>query len=302
MIVTELYNGQGLGNQLWCYVVTRTIALDNSYLFGIKSPEKFKAKHFMNIDFGEVVVGGDGPEGGPPTTLPETIIHYYKENLIRNNIGIDITSIDSGIKTISDNTKIDGGMQSEQYIIHRKKEIINWVTPSIKILDYSHDDICVIHFRGGDYKCAGNTLLPVSYYQNSMSHMLQRNHKMKFVVITDDINLAKSYFGDSVEYVGSCLTGIRDQHQANFHIGGDLSIDYSILNNAKNLIISNSSFSWWATWTNQVAKNVLAPKYWAAFNFSDGYWSCGDSLTIGWDYTDRFGKLYTYEQCRNEMI
>jgi hypothetical protein len=77
MIVTELYEGQGFGNQLWCYVVTRIIAKKNGYKFGIKSPEKFKGKEFLNLDFGQKVIGGTGPEGGPPTSLPEGIEYYY---------------------------------------------------------------------------------------------------------------------------------------------------------------------------------------------------------------------------------
>ena len=50
MIVTEIYNGQGLGNQLWCYIVTRVIALDNGYDFGIKSPEKFSTADINSFE------------------------------------------------------------------------------------------------------------------------------------------------------------------------------------------------------------------------------------------------------------
>ena len=66
MIVTELYNGQGLGNQLWSYVVTRTLALDRGFDFGVMHPEKFKGSAFLDMDFGKQVIGGAGPEGGPP--------------------------------------------------------------------------------------------------------------------------------------------------------------------------------------------------------------------------------------------
>ena len=59
MIVTELYNGQGLGNQLWCYFVTRSISNKLGLKYGIMSPEKFKGFQFLNIDFGENV-SGDG--------------------------------------------------------------------------------------------------------------------------------------------------------------------------------------------------------------------------------------------------
>lgn len=301
MIVTELYNGQGLGNQLWCYCVLRTIAMDNCYEFGIQSPEKFKAPHFMNLDFGNSVFGGIGPEGGPPSQLPNTITNYFVEPCIRHNNGSDIRPYCYEMTKIPDNTKIDGICQSEKYIEHRKQEIIKWLTPTRQILDYSDDDICVIHFRGGDYKFAGQTLLPMSYYTNAINYMKEINNNMRFVVITDDLHLASQYFSGVAQIVGSSVTQIRDNNQADFHIGGDLSVDYSILNNAKHMIISNSSFSWWSCWTNTKVKTVIAPKYWAAFNFSDGYWSCGDSLTKHWTWLDRTGNSYTYEECLSEL-
>lgn len=58
MIVTELYDGQGLGNQLWSYVVTRVLALDRGFEFGIINPEKFKGSSFLSLDFGKQVLGG----------------------------------------------------------------------------------------------------------------------------------------------------------------------------------------------------------------------------------------------------
>lgn len=79
MLITELYNGQGLGNQLWSYVVTRALALDRGLDFGIMSPEKFKGESFLELDFGKKVEGGSGPEGGPPETLPAGIMNYYAE-------------------------------------------------------------------------------------------------------------------------------------------------------------------------------------------------------------------------------
>ena len=61
--------------------------------------------------------------------------------------------------------------------------------------------------------------------------------------------------------------------------------------------IPNSSFSWWAAWTNRIAKEVVAPKYWASHNFSDGFWATGDILTQGWTWLDRFNDFKTSEEC-----
>ena len=79
MLITELYNGQGLGNQLACYVTTRVLAMDLGYDFGIMHPERFKGADFMDLDFGHQVVGGFGPEGGPPIELPNGIQNYVRE-------------------------------------------------------------------------------------------------------------------------------------------------------------------------------------------------------------------------------
>lgn len=55
MLVTRFYDGQGLGNQLWTYIVTRTVALDKGYEFGFGSIEKFKGHDFLNLNFGRPV-------------------------------------------------------------------------------------------------------------------------------------------------------------------------------------------------------------------------------------------------------
>ena len=41
MIGTEFLKGQGLGNQLFCYVTARCIAIDNNVEFGTASQKNF---------------------------------------------------------------------------------------------------------------------------------------------------------------------------------------------------------------------------------------------------------------------
>ena len=125
MIVTELYDGQGLGNQLWCYFVTKIIAKKNNFEFGIMSTEKFKGKEFMSLDFGNEVSGGLGPEGGPPNILPNSVTNYYKEKMNFHPISrLDITEKDNDLLSIGDYTKIDGIMQCYDYIKNFRNEII----------------------------------------------------------------------------------------------------------------------------------------------------------------------------------
>ncbi|MCC6323778.1 glycosyl transferase [Candidatus Nomurabacteria bacterium] len=286
MIVTEIYNGQGLGNQLWCYVVTRVIAEDKGYDFGIMHPEKFKCLDFMNLDFGKVVNGGTGPEGGPPTVLPNSIQYYYAEKEILHPITkADIRTYDNDLVNIKDHTKIDGYMQDEKYIIHKKEEIRNWlkIRDGYENLNYSNNNICIINFRGGEYVGIRNVFLPQKYWDDAILNMKKINPEMEFVVVTDDTITAKRFFPKfkiSHESIGS---------------------DYSIINNAYYLILSNSSFAFFPTWLNQKVKKVIAPKYWSQYNTSDGYWGLGYNITKNWIYLDRAGIEHDYDTCIEDL-
>jgi Glycosyl transferase family 11 len=297
MIVTELYNGQGLGNQLWCYVVLRCIAKANNYDFGIQSPYKYKGAEFLNIDFGKEVIGGEGPEGGPPITLPQDILFYYKEKQTNHpTTRIDISKKDINLFTIKDQTKIDGTMQSIDYIQSYRNDIKQWLTVDVtkNIKDYSSDNICIIHIRGGDFKYSSAFLLS-DYYLNAIEKMKCKNSRLEFKIITDDIEYARSIC-PGYEIIGSATSNQIDKLKASHHIGGPIWQDWTILLNAKYIITSASSFSFWPVWLNDDA-TVIAPMYWADYKASDGYWSCGDSLIPNWYYLHRNNQLYSYEDC-----
>lgn len=286
MIVTEIYNGQGLGNQLACYVTTRVVAKDKGFEFGIKSPEKFKCLDFMDLDLGKSVVGGTIPyEGAPPTTLPNGIEHYFRERDVRHPNGSDIRIDDPLLEEIKDNTKIDGVFQSENRIIHRKEEIKQWlkIRPEKDCYEFASDDICVLNFRGGEYASVAQFHLPKTYWVHTISRMLEINPNFRFIVITDDVLRASQYFPNFEVY----------------HF--DIAKDFSIIKNAHYLILSNSSFPYFATLMNENVKYILAPKYWGRYNISDGYWHCGYNIFRNHNYLDRDNNLFTYDECVKEF-
>ena len=286
LIITEMYNGQGLGNQIFCYVTTRVIAKDLGYDFGVMSQEKFKGKDFFSLDFGKQVLGGKGPEGGPPRKLPKNINYYYCEQaIIHPENGKDIRLYDKNLVNVPPNTKIDGIMQDEKYFEHRKEEIKEWlkVKEEYECFDYANDDTCIINFRGGEYARHGDVYLNKKYWEDAVNNMLQINKDFKFVVITDDTYEAKKFFPNYNVY--------------HFNIAKD----YVIVKNAHYLILSNSSFAWFPAWLSSNLKYCIAPLYWAGHNVSDGYWICGYSITKGWMYQDRDGKLSDYTACVKEF-
>ena len=299
MIVTELYDGQGLGNQLWCYFVTRSIAENLGFNFGIESRNRFKGEEFINLDFGKDVEGGQGPEGGPPISLPNGINFYYREIISSHpSTKVNISKKDSNMCRVQDNTKIDGCMQSLEYLDLDK--VKNWV--DIKshrnIQDYSDDNLCVIHIRGGDFM-GSSASLDNDYFRRAEKIMISRNPEIKFVIVTDDVVYARSIFPE-YSIVGGSSTSENDNRKASHHIGGPVWMDWTILYNAKNIIISSSSFSFWPSLLNLNNPFVIAPMFWGDYKNSDGYWSCWEMIADKWFYLDKLGNLKSSSECLSE--
>lgn len=301
MICNELYDGQGLGNQLWNYAVARVLADRLGCQFSILGREKFKGKQFMPLDFGVPLTGGSSPEGGPPTKLPEGILHYYRER--RENFrgtGTDISRTDPGLLAIQPQTKFDGNCQSTTYLEGYQAKIREWITiRPTSDSQTTDDDTCMIHLRCGDFAGLKDVFLPFSYYQQAMEHVRKLHPGIRFTCVTDQPEVAKTILPD-VEIVGASLVGKTDTEKASHHLGGPIGIDFGLLVQAKYLIIPNSSFSWWAAYLNTRAVAIVAPKYWASYNVSDGYWSTSDMITEGFTYLDRSGMAFSPAQCQTE--
>jgi hypothetical protein len=70
-------------------------------------------------------------------------------------------------------------------------------------------------------------------------------------VITDNHSLAKKYFPDDLIINGTDVE------------------DFKTIYNSKCKIISNSTFSWWASWLNSDNSDlIIAPNRWMNYNFN----------------------------------
>ncbi|MEK7564209.1 MAG: glycosyl transferase [Patescibacteria group bacterium] len=266
MIAGIFHKGSGLGNQLFRYVFVRSLAMDKGYDFGMQNPENFKASSFLKIDM------------GTPTT---NLTHSYTEPRVNHTDGLtDIRTYDlDGVAKITDNTLIDGEFQGEKYFIHRKNEIREW----LKIEEVSlPENLCIINFRGGEYVGGQELFLAKKYWRSAVVNMQKINPNMLFRVVTDDVKTAKKFFPD-------------------YEISHDFANDYASIQYAKYLILSNSSFAIIPAWLNENVEMVIAPKYWARHNVSDGYWSCGYNIVDGWMYQDRLGNLHSAKSCEESL-
>ena len=329
MIVSEIYNGSGLGNQLWNIVAPRCIAEHRGFRWGVRRDitnsgsgasnlqtvglKTFKGCQFLtNIDWGDEVTGGvTHQEGQEPSELPDGIEYYGRERVDEYPHGFhELPNEDAMIyddllyNTVPDNTKIDGTFQRLRYINDRRSDIIEWLKPNITVTDYSSDDFCVIQFRGGEYLIT-SAWCPPEYYRMAADRMLEINPNMKFGVITDDPENAKKYI-PWAPIIGASSSDQIDPlahlQGSGFYVykGGPIGIDYSILNNAVHSILTSSTFAFWPAWTNTKAKTIIAPKYWNDYKRSTGYWRGDDNIVDDWMYIDRSGIMMSGTDCKEE--
>lgn len=288
MLGTELLRGQGLGNQLFCYITTRCIAMDNQLPFSILGSETVAnnmhsncGMYFMDLDYGV-----------PSTKEDYDQIYNEKEDRIyignsRHDLthGCYVTGVDETLLHPADNTLLYGNMQAESYYIKHKEEIRQWlkVKEEYDCMEYSRDNLCILHLRCSDYLDCPELYLRKKYWKDGIRNMRKMNPDMEFMIITNDVKEA-----------GKILPGIPAY---NF----DLAKDYSIIKNAKYLLLSNSSFAYFPAFTSTTVKYILAPKYWARHNVSNGYWASEQNIYEGWHYQDRHGRVFTWEECQKEL-
>jgi hypothetical protein len=293
MIATAFYKGQGLGNQLWVYAATRAAARRQNCNFAVYNSHLFKGKDFLSLDFGN---SRKIKRKIPSTIVPEGFNTVYREKSVFHPDNLsDISPFDPNIFAPENHTFLEGAMQSENYLLDSKNEIIDWFQA-----DGDEFDGCVINLRGGEFKTVKNHFLSIVYYENAIKKIREIDPQCEFLVVTDDIELSKKYFPN---FAFQSSGGVRIIARKFYFSPKSFLIgkDFVKIQKSKYLILSNSSFSWWGAWTNKRAKFIIAPKYWARHNVSDGYWSQGDSLTRGWEWLDRGGHFWSYDKCLLEI-
>lgn len=288
VVATEMIKGQGLGNQIFCYITTRCIAEEKNWDFSILNKEILavnihsnKGMYFMDMDCGMDL-------------QKESFAHVYHEKEERLYVansyhdmehGCYITGVDENLFDVEPSTIVYGNLQDESYFAKYKEQIKEWlrVKPEYDNYEYSRENLCIINIRGGEYANDACLFVRRKYWLDAMKHMRSIRPDMEFMVITDDVVAARRILPEVPAY----------------HF--DLAGDYTAIKNAHYLILSNSSFAFFPAFTSETVKYIIAPKYWARHNVSDGYWASEQNIYSNFHYMDRHGKLFTSEECRKEL-
>ncbi len=290
MIGTEFLHGFGLGNQLFWYVVARSVAEENGYEFGICNPKALannmhsdSGMYFMDIDLGKEIPEEDKSR--------YDIFEDHDNRLYLGNSRHDMThgayvsGVDDKFWDIKDNTLLYGNLQAEKYFEKSMSKLKDWlkVKPEYDSHEYTRDNLCIIHLRCGDYSNSPELWLDRKYWVNGIRNMRKIRSDMEFLAVTDDVTAAHKILPE--------VKAVRN----------DIGKDYVTIKNARYLLLSNSSFAVFPAMTSDELQYAIAPKYWARHNVSDGYWASEQNIYSCFNYMDKKGRIFTPEECRKEL-
>jgi len=148
------------------------------------------------------------------------------------------------------NLILNGYFQSEKYFKNNSdyiKKIFYINDDNIKKISNKYDtkNLTCVHIRRGDYLKFKDFHFTCDndYYQKAISLI----DDTKFIFISDDMDWVKINF-KSDNFLYSDLN--------------DEILDFTLITMCKNVIISNSSFSWWGSYLNNNNGKIIAPKKW----------------------------------------
>ena len=265
MIIVKFEKGQGLGNQLFNYISGLGIAKILKYKLGIINYNLFKGKDFLKLkNFNKV-------------NIRRVKNFFFEERFYIKELKSYNYNYDDSVFKIKKNTLISGSFQSEQYFkniridnnIVFEKKIFNRIF--IKYSKLNFDNSCILNIRGGEFKNKKYLVLPKIYWMNCIN-FFKKKKISNFYIVTDDKKYASSMF-PNIKIIGDTIAEC-----------------YYLLLNSKNVIISNSSFSYFPLMSFK-KKKILAPLYWGRFDNNLKIWVSLSNVYKNFNYVDQIGNI-----------
>jgi hypothetical protein len=230
MITCKLYGR--IGNQMFQIAATIAHAVKNGFEYKFPT-ETINPKVWDIHPFDLPIISADEYE--KIETMQEISFRYH------------------GLPPKWDNIKLDGYYQSYLYF----EDIIPRLQKAFKIPNVTHWNSIAVHVRRGDYLKYSDKhpVLPLSYYISAIKYIVsERNWKpddFEIIVYSDDYEYCINNF--TKENIGyHCHVKFSgDEHPVN---------DLYAMTMAQDIIIANSSFSYWAAILNpNSSKIVITP-------------------------------------------
>ena len=280
-ILITFKEGQGLGNQLWLLSTALNISITLNSNLIIKGKKKFKGWGLMSKEFIRYYLTFK-KNHAKIEWLSISAKAFYSE---RHKYPIYFQESSSLIDIINlfKNVEIVGNYQSVSLLpnVEILSSFFNLTGLSNSLLIGDNSNTCLINIRGGDYLgLFKSPCVKISYYINAIALMRQKFPNIRFKIVSDDYKYVKAIMPE-------------------FEIlKGDLYDDFIQINNAKYIILSNSSFAFFPVYLSKEMRYAIAPDTWggAQFTDNDSSWLSPTNYFSKFHFIDSNGKD---SNCRN---
>ena len=118
-------------------------------------------------------------------------------------------------------------------------------------LQVCNNDV-VIHLRGGDFlKITNLNICNFEYYKKSIIYAISKGY-YSFKLISED----QIYGKEILKEIKKCFFGLKIQLLDSYSIKND----FNLIRSSKLAILSNSTFSWWASFLSTSKKEFIVPQ------------------------------------------
>lgn len=267
---TIVYFRGGLGNQLFLYSLVLIlesqfdnifVIIDRTYLSATNS-----LRQFFDTNFNITSLVFDMRSFEKPRNLKWIYYRFVYKILDMLNLRLPSRLYFENRRIVENVSQrmvgkiLIGDWQNQNYLLDNRDFLLAKIhfrcelNETHKYYDYLTDYYAVyVHIRCGQDYINNDWTLSLNYYKASFNKYLElMGSKVFFVCLTDNVRYLKDRFRDLIKNYSVIIDDLQPSEISSFYL----------LNNAKNLIISNSSFSWWAAYLNKTTISVIYPKPW----------------------------------------
>lgn len=264
----------GIGNQMFCYAFAialkkihkENILVDISHFNHYGLHDGFLINEIFNVK--EINVAGKKEISRVTRYIP----HYTLSRIARIILPKKSKEYiekrdyvhDEQALLVTGDCYYEGYWQSPMYFDNVKEDVfkmfafpnVSGKNKELSKLIYSVNSVS-IHIRRGDYLNAKSFMgiCELDYYKKAIGKISSSVENPYYFIFSNDIdwcidNLKNILNTDRVDYVSH-------------NVGKDSFWDMYLMSCCKNMIIANSSFSWWAAYLNQNEKPlIISPEKW----------------------------------------
>lgn len=275
----------GLGNQMFQYAFGLSLKNENKDVLFDVSDFQYRQMHngfelvrVFSISRDEFIsFNGDKINSKIKKILIKKTGGQYKNYFIQP----DAYKFYSNVYTL-DNFYFDGYWQNLDYIKNTNTNLENIFkfrnlenSYNAKINDILSEiqvtESVAIHIRGGDYIKKLKTsfvhaVVGIDYYEKAIVEILKRVTNPVFFIFTNDTEYAKRVINNINRKLHLNKTNVKFVPENKLENNW---IDMYLMSKCKHMIITNSSFSWWAGYLNSNHGLVLMPPKWTRFHRTD---------------------------------